>query len=265
MKSDITASQGPSIFQLVLALPCDLTGMETLCMSHLGILPSGGRCNRASSSHDATGGSQDSNWSTLQIQPKLLPIIFTDSTISCGSTLSCVFESKIQQSKSWPNLTTPLESSTEAMGETIRGSKSRGNWRDSGWDLTRYICFETEKAFSGSESKTGEWVFSPLPSLVHHFMLHCYLTTPRFLLNRLWFFSARMKWRAYSHWTETVPHHALHRGLNFTKEIGEGKGFKPEINSSREPPGEGLWDRSFPELSNHRSNSFFFFFPPEIT
>lgn len=108
MKSDITEDQVLHIFQLVLALLCDLIGMETLSTSHLGILPYGDRCNRTSStSHEATGGSQDSHWSTVKIQSKLFPIIFTYNAISCGSTLSCAFKSKIQQSKSLPSSTIP--------------------------------------------------------------------------------------------------------------------------------------------------------------
>lgn len=68
MKSDVIAAQALHIFQLALALPCDLTGMETLPTSHLGILPYGDKCNRASSTlHNATGGSRDAKQSTLQI------------------------------------------------------------------------------------------------------------------------------------------------------------------------------------------------------
>lgn len=58
-----------------------------------------------------------------------------------------------------------------------------------------------------------------------------------------------------------MPHHALHRGLNFTKEIEEGKGFKPEINSSREPLERDSEPEVFQNFQITEATFFFFFLP----
>lgn len=51
------------------------------------------------------------------------------------------------------------------------------------------------------------------------------------LFNRVWFFLAWMKGQVYTHQSETIPYHAFHRVLNFTRQIGEGRGLNPETNT----------------------------------
>lgn len=147
MKSDITAPRVPHIFS---ALPCDWIGVETLITSYLGILSYESRFKSASSTlHNARGGSQNSNLSSLEIQSELFPIIFTYNEISCGFILQSVFDSKIQQSKCFTKLDNSVRKLNRGTGRETEHLKAGRNGVIPNQSL-RYVCLETREALSDS-------------------------------------------------------------------------------------------------------------------